>query len=128
MNGGSAPGTPHRREDGELVGWIRAGDGGTWTAIDLLGREVAASVDWVEAEAALEEHGIGYLADVWMLETDDGPRRVRMVEVTPERIVVKIDDYGDVSHGTERFLLPWPIPAHLRRPRPGDPDGFTFGG
>lgn len=112
--GGGVPGdwTVHRRDDGELVGWIRP-DGDAWTAIDLLGREAVASVDWLDAEAALEERGIGYLADVWMLE------------VTPARIVVKVDDYGDVSRATERFTLPWPIPAGLRAPRAGDPDGFT---
>ena len=70
--------------------------------------------------------GIGYLADVWMLEREGGtPLRVRMLEVTPARIVVKVDDYGDVSRATERFTLPWPIPAGLRAPRAGDPDGFT---
>ena len=117
--------TAHRRDDGELVGWIRP-DGDHWAAIDLLGREVAASVDWLDAEAALEERGLGYLADVWMLERGGGAVRVRMVEVTPARIVVKVDDFGDVSHATERIVLPWPIPAQLRAPRPGDPDGFTY--
>ena len=118
--------TVHRRDDGEPVGWIRP-DGDDWAAIDLLGREVVASVDWLEAEAALEERGIAYLADVWMLERGDGPVRVRMVEVTPARIVVKVDDFGDVSHATERIVLPWPISAQLRAPRRGDPDGYTFG-
>ena len=125
--GGGVPGdwTVHRRDDGELVGWIRP-DGDAWTAIDLLGREAVASVDWLDAEAALEERGIGYLADVWMLEREGGtPLRVRMLEVTPARIVEKVDDYRDVSRATERFTLPWPIPAGLRAPRAGDPDGFT---
>ena len=101
--GGGVPGdwTVHRRDDGELVGWIRP-DGDAWTAIDLLGREAVASVDWLDAEAALEERGIGYLADVWMLEREGGtPLRVRMLEVTPARIVVKVDDYGDVSRATD---------------------------
>lgn len=118
--------TTHRRDDGELVGWIRP-DGDDWAAIDVLGREVAASVDWLEAEAALETHGLAYLADVWMLDrVGEPPVRVRMIEVTPARIVVKVDDYGDVSHATERVVLPWPMPTRLRAPRPGDPDGFTL--
>ena len=116
----------HRREDGELVGWILP-DGDDWRAIDVLGRVVAASVDWLAAEAALEERGLAFLADPWMLERPGAePLRVRLVEVTPARIVVKADDFGDVSHATERFVLPWPIPAQLRPPRPGDPDGFTL--
>lgn len=126
--GGGVPAdwTPHRRDDGEVVGWIRP-DGEEWAAIDVLGREVAASVDWLDAEAALENAGLAFLADPWMLERDAGPPlRVRLVEVTTERIVVKAEDYGDVTSGTERFVLPWPLPPRLRPVRPGDPDGFTL--
>ncbi|WP_336630574.1 MULTISPECIES: hypothetical protein [unclassified Microbacterium] len=118
--------TPHRRDDGELVGWIRP-EGDDWVAIDVLGREVVASADWLEAEAALEEQGLAFLADPWMLErAGEPPLRVRMVEVTPERIVVKVEDYGDVSHASERIVLPWPLPDRLRMPRDGDPDGFVM--
>ena len=114
--------TPHRRDDGELLGWIRpAGD--DWVAVDLLGREVSAPVDWLDAEDALEERGIAWLSDAWILETADGPVRVRMVEVTPERVLVKEDDLGAVGGPpTPRYELPWPAPATLRAPRPGDPD------
>ncbi|MCT9819673.1 hypothetical protein N3K63_05160 [Microbacterium sp. W1N] len=116
--------TPHRRDDGELLGWIRAeGDG--WVAIDLLGREVTGGVEWLDAEAALERHGIAYLADPWMLEGDGAPLRVRLVEVTPARIVVKADDFGDITRAAPLIELPWPLPARLRPPRDGDPDAFT---
>lgn len=118
--------TPHRRDDGELVGWIRP-DGEEWTAVDVLGRVAAASVDWLDAEAALEARGLAFLAEPWMLERDSAPPlRVRLVEVTPERIVVKAEDYGDVTHAAERFVLSWPIPPQLRTPQEGDPDGFTL--
>lgn len=125
--------TPHRREDGELLGWIHPA-GGEWAAVDVLGREVSGVVDWLDAEAALDAHGLAWLADPWMLEGEaDHPLRVRIVEVSPAdaarsgRIVVKIDDFGDVSRpATEPFVLSWPLPARLRPPRPGDPDGFTF--
>lgn len=119
---------PHRRGDGELVGWIRP-EGEDWTAIDVLGREVVASVDWLAAEEALEARGLAFLADPWMLDRDSAPPlRVRLVEVTPARIVVKSEDFGDMTRLTQRIELPWPIPAALRPPRAGDPDGFTFGG
>ena len=120
--------TAHRRDDGELIGWIRP-EGDDWLAVDLLGRDVSGPLDWLDAEAALEDHGIAWLADVWMLE-GEAPEviRVRMVEVTPERVVVKVDDYGDVSRHSRQVALPWPAPARLRPPRPGDPDGFTFSG
>jgi len=120
--------TAHRRDDGELIGWIRP-EGDDWLAVDLLGRDVSGPLDWLDAEAALEGHGIAWLADVWMLEGEaPGAIRVRMVEVTPERVVVKVDDYGDVSRHSRQVALPWPAPARLRPPRPGDPDGFTFSG
>lgn len=137
-----AGGTPHHREDGELIGWILpAGDefgdgsgddtgdgsGDAWTAIDLLGRVAAASVPWLDAEAALEALGIGYLADPWVLDRPGvAPVRVRMLEVTPERIVVKVEDFGDINRPTERFELAWPIPPELRAARPGDPDAYAF--
>lgn len=123
---------PHRRDDGELLGWIRpAGDG--WIAVDVLGRSISEPVEWLDAEAALEEHGLAWLADAWMLDGEtERALRVRMVEVTPDRggapgrIVVKIDDYGDMSrNATDQFVLPWPVPERLRVPRDGDPDGFT---
>ena len=118
--------TPHRREDGELVGWIRP-EGDDWTAVDVLGRVAAASVDWLDAEAALEERGLAFLAGPWVLESDGGaPLRVRIVEVTPARIVVKTEDFGDVNRPTERHVLPWPLPVALREPRAGDPDPQVF--
>lgn len=52
--------------------------------------------------------------------------RVRMVEVTPDRIVVKVDDFGDVSRYAERYEVTWPIPSTLREPRDGDPDPYVF--
>lgn len=121
--------TPHRRDDRELLGWIVADDasGETWSAYDVLGRVVASGVDWLDAEVALDDHGLRYLADPYMLEgVGAQPLRVRLVEVTPERIVVKEEDFGDMTAKTERFVLPWPMPAELREMRPDDPDGFTF--
>ena len=125
--------TPHRREDGELLGWIHP-KGDDWAAVDVLGRPASAATEWLDAEAALEEHGIAWLADAWMLEGEgERPLRVRIVEVTPDddgapgRIVVKVDDFGDVTRPpTQQFVLPWPIPDRLRPPRDGDPDAFTI--
>ena len=118
--------TPHRRDDGELVGWIRPGDdsGETWIAIDLLGREASGAIDWLDAEAVLEERGLAWLGDVWMLERPDAaPLRVRLVEVTPDHVVVKTDDFGAIDAPVDRFELAWPAPPALRRRRPDDPDG-----
>ena len=125
--------TPHRRDDGEMLGWIRP-EGDEWVAVDVLGRRVSAAVDWIVAEEALEAHGLAWLAEPWMLEDEGRPTRVRIVEVTPSRpdtpgrIVVKVDDYGDMSRpASDPIVLPWPLPTRLRPPQPGDPDGFTVG-
>jgi hypothetical protein len=130
--------TPHRRDDGELVGWIRPA-GEHWIAVDLLGHEASGAVDWLEAEEALENRGLSWLADIWMLELDgadqDGvdPVRVKLVEVTPGRVgeagrvVVQSDDFGAIDVPVERFELPWPTPARLRPRRPGESGGSPFG-
>jgi len=119
--------TPHRRpDDRELVGWIRP-EGDDWVAVDLLGREASSAVDWLEAEAALEAVGLAWLADVWMLErADAAPLRVRLVEVTPEHVVVKTDDFGAIDAPVTSFELPWPAPSSLRPQQAGDPDGHEI--
>lgn len=125
--------TPHRRDDGELLGWIHP-DGDGWVAVDVLGRPASEPTEWLDAEAALEERGIAWLADPWMLEGEaERPLRVRIIEVTPDeesvpgRIVVKVDDFGDVTRPpTQQFVLGWPIPARLRPPMESDPDPRVF--
>lgn len=125
--------TPHRRDDGELLGWIRP-EGDDWVAVDLLGREVSAALDWLEAEAALETNGLAWLADVWVLELPDGDAwRVKLVEVTPGRvgeagrIVVQTDDFGAIDVPVTRFEVEWPAPPTLRRREPGEPTSTPFG-
>ncbi len=120
---------PHRRDDGELLGWIRP-EGDAWVGIDVLGRAVTPATEWLDAEAALDAHGLAWLADPWMLEGEgEHAIRVRIVEVTPDaegragRIRVKVDDFGDMTgRATPQFVLGWPLPDRLRPPHPGDPD------
>jgi len=125
--------TPHRRDDGEIVGWIRP-EGDEWVAVDLLGREASGAVDWLEAEDALEARGLSWLAEIWMLESDPAdPLRVKLVEVTPGgageagRVVVQTDDFGAIDVPVERYELPWPPPSTLRPRRPGEPTSSPFG-
>lgn len=110
----------HRRPgDREVLGYLRpSGDG--FVAVDRLGRDVTGVVDWVEAEEALEVHGLGWLADLWQLTQADGTRlRVRLVEVGPDRVVVAADDFGAVDAQVQSFVLPFPAPAALQ-PFDGD--------
>ena len=125
--------TPHRRDDGELVGWIRP-SGDDWVAVDMLGRQVGDPGEWLDAEAALEARGLAWLADVWMLERDAlPPLRVRMVEVVPGgadepgRVVVKTDDFGAIDAPSQSVVLAWPAPPALRPARSGDALGTPWG-
>lgn len=110
----------HRRAgDRELVGWLRPERDG-FVAVDRLGREVTGVVDWLAGEEALEERGLRWLADLWQLTLEDSRRvRVRIVEASPERVVVKQDDFGAVGAATRTWTLPFPAPEHLQ-PFEGD--------
>lgn len=104
----------HRRgRDRELLGWIRP-EGDHWVAISLLGRQVTEPVDWLSAEAALDELGLTYLAGVWTLQLGGEPLAVRIVDVAPGRVVVQTDDFGAIDAPVERFDLPWPAPEQLQ--------------
>ena len=106
---------PHRREDGELVGWI-VPEGEGFVTIDLLGCSRSAEpVDWVAAEEVLEELGIGYLADIYAFRVSaDDWARVRIVEVSTDGVTVKEDDYGDVAADLPRYRMGFPADDGLR--------------
>jgi len=119
----------HRRSgDRELLGWVRP-SGDDFVAVDRLGRDVTDAVGWTDAEDALEERGLGWLADLWQLTLDDGRvERVRLVEVSPRRVVVKADDMNAVGDTpTVTYELPFPAPASLA-PFAGDPYTVDPGG
>lgn len=105
----------HLRDDGELLGEIvEEGDG--WAAFDRLGRRLTGTTDLAEAEAALDELGLAYLGDRYELETDEGTvEPVRIVEVGPDRVRVKLEDFGAVDGPHRVWDLPNPAPASLRR-------------
>lgn len=109
---------PHRRpSDDEHVGWI-VPEGERYRAVDLLGRTVSTEpLEWLDAEALLDELGIGYLADRWALTLPDGSTRpVRIAEAGPSGIVVVADEFGAASvvgGAAERFTLAFPAPAEL---------------
>jgi hypothetical protein len=110
----------HRRPDGEVLGWMLP-DGEGFRVFDLLGRErTTEPVDWLEAEELLDEIGIGYLADRWMLRLDDGTMRpVRISEASPRGVTVVGDEFGmasAVGAVLDRYRLPFPAPAELQPP------------
>ena len=116
--------TPHRREsDREVVGYILPA-GELWQGIDVLGRAVGDPAEWLEVEELLEAWGLSFLADPWTLELPESPVRVRLVEVTPDGIVAKSEDFGAIDAPSTRYELPWPAPVTLRPTRPDDPNPF----
>ncbi len=110
-------GVEHRRDDGERLGWIHP-DGELYTAVDVLGREIVAHVEWLDAEAALDAHGLAWLAEPGGIALDDGsPQRVRISQLSPAGITVVDDDWGAaaaVGSGMLERSLPWPAPAGLQ--------------
>jgi len=103
----------HRRPDGELVGWLRP-EGEGFVPVDLLGREHGGAVDWLDGETLLEELGIRYLADPYVLRLENGTElRVRITEVSTRGIVVKKDDFGAIDAPLVRYELGWPMPPEL---------------
>jgi hypothetical protein len=108
----------HRRPDGEVLGWMSP-DGEGFRVFDLLGRErtpggaTGDPLEWLTAEELLEQLGIGYLADPWMLRLPGGAERpVRIGEASPRGVVVIADEYGAASAvgaNPDRFALPFPV-------------------
>ncbi len=108
----------HRRQDGEPVGWI-VPDGEFFSAVDVMGRTVATGLDWVEAEEALEERGLSFLAERHTLTLPDGSTRpVRISQLSPESVTVVADEFGAASAvgaHAEEFHLPFPVPEETLR-------------
>lgn len=113
----------YRRDDGERLGWIRIVDD-VCVTVDLLGREDPTPRDWVEAEQALEERGLGWLAEPYEVVRSDPDDvagataiPVRIVGVSSDGIDVKEEDFGDIGAQVKTFRLPFPAPDRLRRRR-----------
>lgn len=102
---------PHRRADGEVVGYVReAGD--AFQPMDLLGRPLGEPADWLEVEELLDAHSLAWLTDAFLLTVDGAAVRVRVTELTPEHVLVKLDDFGAVGPGEpQRWELPLPTDA-----------------
>lgn len=114
MSAGDIP--HHRGTDRELVGWIRA-SGDDFVAIDLLGRRVTEPTDWLTAEEALDELGIGYLAS--RFEYFDGsdwiPVRITETSTTSIGLLVDHGAVGVIGAPQDRLTAAFPLnPAQLR--------------
>ncbi|WP_291036668.1 hypothetical protein [Herbiconiux sp.] len=68
--------------------------------------------DWIEHRRGDREL-VGWMRP----EGPGGDLRVRITEVSTERIRVKKDDFGAIDVPMLEYVLPWPMPPELR-PRP----------
>jgi hypothetical protein len=100
--------------DGELLGWVRS-EGEEFVPVDRLGRDLSPATDWLNAEKAHDEAGIGYLAGPFQLQLEDRTwQQVRVVEVSPTLIRVKKEDFGGIGGPRVEYTLPIPAPETLR--------------
>ena len=132
---------PHRREDGELIGWIdMAVADPRLVPIDRLGRALEPVDDWFEAEEALEAIGLRFLAQRFeyrgprLAAQDQGQEQdqdqephqdqdqdddvesitVRITHVYDDRIVLTTALTDAIEDVGEEIVVPFPAPVVLR--------------
>lgn len=112
---------PHRREDGEVVGYLEP-RGDVFLPHDLLGRPLGPAVEWLEGEQQLEQLGIGWLAEPHRLAIDGG-RRVRIVQLDAQQLTLVDDEFGraqavGAAGDAPQWVFPLPLTVGLT-PWPG---------
>lgn len=120
---------PHRRDDGELVGWIDMTVAEPkLVPIDRLGRALDPVDDWFEAEEALEAIGLRFLAERYVYrgvggpdddkdDDDDEPAQaitVRIAHVYDDRIVLTTALTDAIEDVGREIVVPFPAPDGLR--------------
>ena len=116
---------PHRREDGELIGWIDMTVAEPkLVPIDRLGRAMDPVEDWFEAEEALDSIGLRFLAERYVYrggggndDDDDETAHavtVRISQVYDDRIVLTTALTDAVEDVGREIVVPFPAPDELR--------------
>lgn len=106
---------PYRRPtDDELVGYL-VPDGEDMVPVTLFGYPLSGSEERVDAEQRLAVSGLSCLADHWELAQPDGSAiRVKIREITPDRLVVTVDDFGAGGTMNDAVVLEVPETGRLR--------------
>jgi hypothetical protein len=90
-------------------------EGEEFVPVDRLGRDLSPATDWLSAERALDEAGIGFLAGPFDLLLEDGTwGQVRVVEASLASIRPKKEDFGAIGGPQVGYTLPIPAPESLR--------------
>jgi len=101
------------RDDGELVGFVRE-SGGRWRAETVFGAALDEHADRDDAECALTDRGLSYLAEKWLLEDDGSSLTVEIVEAGPDQVTVQIVDFETDDTYGRRVVLSAPVDGRLR--------------
>lgn len=106
----------HREDDGELLGYL-VPDGELFVPVTVFRYELGDAADEYDASQVLENIGLSYLADTWVLSIADRdePINVQIVEASPEVLKVKSVDYGWEQDWGTIIELPVPDPGRLLR-------------
>jgi hypothetical protein len=111
---------PYHRMDGELIGYLMADGRDLVVPMNLVGHPVGEAMDVFAAEQTLEDVGLSYLAEQWLLRQDDGSeKRVVIIEIDADHVVVGDADFALVVGRPadmvgERVTLP--VPSDRLRP------------
>jgi hypothetical protein len=100
---------PHRRQrDDELVGYL-VPQGVEVVPVTLFGYPLAGAADVETGRRLLESTGLSVLAEPWRLELEEGESiRVKIREVSPDRVVVVTDDFGYGGNLDDSWVLSVP--------------------
>lgn len=84
-----------RSADGELCGFVAAGDG-CWRALSVFGAPLGAHEHRTDAVAHVHDEGLASLADRWVLDRMDGEPEtvVCVVEADPTGVMLALDYYA----------------------------------
>lgn len=106
---------PHRREDGEVVGWIDMTVAEPrFVPIDRLGRALEPVDDWHEAEEVLEGVGLRFLMDRYVVEEGGRHTVVRIAHVYSDRVVLSTALTDAIEDVGREIVVPFPVPDALR--------------
>lgn len=106
---------PHRREDGELIGWIDMTTAEPLLVpIDRLGRPLDPVDDWHRAEDVLEGIGLRFLMERFLFRENGRDTVVRISHLYEDRIVLSTALTDAIEEVGREIVAPFPAPATLR--------------